>query len=138
MATLEQALELRYEGVHCNLVICQPREGVVLLTISGTDIGEFGETPMRALHSRLTECGPVDLFIDARDVRGASIGVSGEWALWLNSNKRLVRSITMLTGRPFIRITAEFVRRFAGLEGLMRICTEPGVFDESLASAPRS
>ena len=39
----------------------------------------------------------------------------------------------MLTGSRFIEITAAFVRRFAALEGIMRICSEPAVFDFALA-----
>jgi hypothetical protein len=78
---------------------------------------------------------PIDFFIDARDVRGASIEVSGEWAGWLNAHKELLKSITMLTGSRFIQVTAEFVRRFASLEGIMRICTEPAVFDRVLSEA---
>jgi phage regulator Rha-like protein len=41
----------------------------------------------------------------------------------------------MLTGSRFIQMTAEFVRRFAALEGIMRICTEPSAFDTALAQA---
>jgi phage regulator Rha-like protein len=37
----------------------------------------------------------------------------------------------MLTGSSFIHITAEFVRRFADMEGMMRICTEPAVFESA-------
>jgi hypothetical protein len=107
----------------------------VVLRISGTDVGEFGDAPMKSLNEWIAGSEPVDLFIDARDVRGASIEVSGEWAAWLNAHKSLLNSVTMLTGSRFIQVTAEFVRRFASLEGLMRICTEPAVFDRALADA---
>jgi len=43
----------------------------------------------------------------------------------------------MLTGSRFIEITAEFVRRFADLQGIMRIGTEPAVFDQILTEARR-
>ena len=43
----------------------------------------------------------------------------------------------MLTGNKFIQITAEFVRRFAGLNGIMWVCTEPHVFDLALDQAQR-
>ena len=37
--------EIRYDGIHCNLIIQRfPR--VVVLRISGSDVGEFGEAPM--------------------------------------------------------------------------------------------
>ncbi len=129
--------KLRYEGIHCDLRIEQPASRVIVLRISGTDIGEFGEAPFQSLTSLLAT-DPIELFIDARDVRGASIEVSSDWAAWLNTNKDSLRSVTMLTGSRFIQITAEFVRRFASLEGIMRICTEPDVFDWALAEALKS
>ncbi|HLJ49670.1 MAG TPA: hypothetical protein VKU01_26840 [Bryobacteraceae bacterium] len=127
--------EVYYDGVHCNLAIQQFRSGVVVLKISGNDVGEFGDAPMVALSGWLDGRAPVEFFIDAHEVRGASIEVSGDWAQWLGKHRAQLRTITMLTGSHFIRITAEFVRRFADLEGIMRICTEPGVFDRELKEA---
>jgi hypothetical protein len=135
MGSASAAQEIRYDGIHCNLVIQQFASAVVVLRISGSDIGEFGEAPMKALTAMLQASGPIDFFIDARDVRGASIEVSGDWAGWLTSHRSGLRSVTMLTGSRFIQLTAEFVRRFSSLEGIMRICTEPAIFDFSLAEA---
>jgi hypothetical protein len=126
--------QMRFEGVHCNLTIERRLPRVVLMKISGTDIGEFGDAPMQALDDWISS-SVIDLFIDARDVRGASIEVSGDWASWLNADKPFLRSVTMLTGSHFIQITAEFVRRFASLEGSMRICTDTAVFDRVLLEA---
>ena len=128
----------RFEGVHCTIVLEQPVAPVILLRISGTDTGELGGAPMRALEEWLTASGPAKLFIDARAVRGASIDVSSEWATWLNEHRMQLQSITMLTGSKFIQITAEFVRRFAGLNGMMWVCTEPAVFDLAIEQAKRS
>jgi hypothetical protein len=107
------------------------------MKISGTDVGEFGDAPMKALDDWIDSSSAIDLFIDARDVRGASIEVSGDWAGWLSARKAALRSITMLTGCRYINITAEFVRRFASLEGSMKICTEPAVFDSLLLQATK-
>ena len=134
-ALVSEEREIRYDGMHCNLIIQRFPSRVVVLRISGSDVGEFGEAPMKALNDSVTSSDPIDLFIDARDVRGASIDVSGEWARWLSSRKPGLRTITMLTGSRFIEITAAFVRRFASLEGIMRICNDPGVFDFALAEA---
>ena len=127
--------ELHFEGVHCNLTLERVSRGIVSLKIAGRDVGEFGDAPMLALDRWLAASGPVELFIDAREVKGASIDVSGDWARWLGAHKEKLRSITMLTGSPFIHITAEFVRRFADLEGVMRICSEAAVFEEALREA---
>jgi|SRR5579883_1797611 len=134
MAPLPQR-ELHFDGLHCTLALEQPAPHVVVLRISGSDIGEFGEAPMQALSEWLTGGAPVEFFIDARDVRGASIEVSGDWAVWLARHKDRLSGVTMLTGSRFIQVTAEFVRRFAALDGMMRICTEPAVFDAALHEA---
>jgi hypothetical protein len=128
---------LCFEGVHCSIVLEQPSDSAILLRISGTATGELGDAPMRALDAWLDSSGPVTLFIDARAVRGASIDVSSEWAAWLKERRTQLRSITMLTGSKFIQITAEFVRRFADLNGIMWVCTEPAVFDLAIEQAQR-
>lgn len=135
---MSEAPGLCYEGIHCTLKVQTLTPRVIVLRIAGTDIGEFGEAPMRALHESVTEASAVDLFIDARDVTGASIEVSGEWAAWLGSHRAGLRSVTMLTGSRFIEITAQFVRRFASLEGIMRIGNDTAVFDFELAEAVKA
>jgi hypothetical protein len=127
--------EIRYEGIHCNLNIEQFPQGVVILRIAGTDVGEFGDAPMVALNQYLSDAGPIRLFIDAREVRGASISVSGEWAKWLRAHKVQLRDVSMLTGSRLIEITADFVRRFADLEGTMRIYTDESEFDAAVTVA---
>src|SRR6185503_15315549 len=97
MDSASAAEEIRYDGIHCNLVIQQFPSRVVVLRISGSDIGEFGEAPMKALNDRVQTSYPIDLYIDARDVRGASIEVSCDWAEWLTSHRSELRSVTMLT-----------------------------------------
>lgn len=127
--------EVHYDGVHCSFAIERHPGTVVVLRIRGTDVGEFGDAPMGALADWFSAGERIDFFIDAREVQGASIEVSGEWAQWLGRHKENLRKVTMLTGSRFIQVTAEFVRRFADLEPIMRICTEPEVFDRALASA---
>ena len=122
---------MQFAGVHCTLSV-RNYAGVVVMKISGTDIGEFGDAPMLELAKFVEGAGMVELFIDARDVRGASIEVSGEWAEWLRAHKANLRGINMLTGSRFVEVTADFVRRFAGLQATMRIYTEAAAFDAAL------
>lgn len=127
--------EWHFNGVHCKLTIETYPAAVVALRITGTDVGEFGDAPMRELAQLLNKAQPVQLFIDARDVRGASIDVSAEWAAWLRAHKEQLREINMLTGSRFVEITADFVRRFANLQGTMRVYTEAAAFDAALAES---
>jgi len=107
------------------------------MTLSGSDTGELRGVPMRTLDEWLVQAEAVEFFIDARKVKGASIDVSSEWATWFCAHRERFKSITMLTGNKFIQITAEFVRRFAGLHGIMWVCTDARVFDLALDQAQR-
>jgi hypothetical protein len=131
-----QADRFELEGLHCTLAIAWPAPGIALVTISGTDTGEFADLPFRELERGLT--GPVeqlDLFIDGRDTRGASIDVSNDWAAWLSGHRERLQRVTMLTGSRFIRMTAEFVRQFADLGEIMRVTTDLAAFDAELGAA---
>ena len=128
---------IEYEGIHCSLAITRPAAGVAVVVLAGSDIGEFGNLPMRELQKDLACFNTIELFIDARAVRGASIEVSAEWALWMRAHRGSFKRINMLTGSRYIQITAAFVRRFAGLADLMNVFTEHAAFDECLAGSVR-
>ena len=73
--------EIRYEGIHCNHLE-QPSNRVIVIRISGTDVGEFQGAPMRALSEWVADSQAVELFSDARDVHGAAVAVSGGSRIW--------------------------------------------------------
>jgi hypothetical protein len=130
-ATLLPTLE--YEGIHCSLIIRRPAPAIAVVVLQGADTGEFADFPMRELTRDLERYGSIDLFIDARAVRSASIEVSSEWAFWMRTHARGLRQICMLTGSRYIQITAQFARRFVGLGEQMKIFTDIGAFEETLA-----
>jgi hypothetical protein len=123
------------EGIHCTISIHRAAPGVVLVTFTGQDTGELGDAPFRELGRDLAGPARIELFIDARNGRTASISVSGEWALWLSKNRARFRHVSMLTGSRFIQMSAEFVRRFADLGELMRIYTDPAAFEGALGNS---
>jgi hypothetical protein len=129
---------VEYEGITCSLIIRRPAPAVVVVVLQGSDTGEFADFPMRELAKDLQRYGSIELFIDARAVRGASIEVSSEWAFWMRTQARHLREICMLTGSRYIQITAQFARRFAGLGEQMKIFTDAAAFEESLATATGS
>ena len=134
---MKPAACIRHHGVHCDLLIEALAPTVVRMVLSGWDAGEFGDLPMQELgqHLQALQGELLELYIDARAVRGASIDVSSDWARWLGRHKQHLAHISMLTGSPFIQLTAKFVQRFAELGELMRIYTDAKAFDAALAEA---
>lgn len=132
---MPESISVRHEGDHCTLSIESPAPGIVVLRISGRDVGEFGPVPMRQLAEYVSGHQRVELYIDARHTKGASTEVSSDWAMWLGEHRSHFEHISMLTGSRFIQITAGFVRSFADLENVMRLYTDEGAFDEALAAS---
>jgi hypothetical protein len=126
---------VKYEGVSAGLAIERPAAGVVVLRLAGWDTGEFGDAAMKEIGKDFGAGKPLQLFIDARAVKGATIDVSNEWALWLRANRARFAHVSMLTGSPFVQLTAKFVQRFAELGELMRIYTDAKAFDAALGAA---
>jgi hypothetical protein len=127
--------EVRFEGMNCSLVIRRPAPSVVLVVIEGTDTGELGEAPFRELAADVAGPGRIELFVDARATRAASMHVSKDWALWLAGNRDRMQHISMLTASRFVQLTADFVRSFAELGPLMRIYSDPAAFEGALSNA---
>jgi hypothetical protein len=123
-----------FEGLHSTMTVARPAQHVVVMTISGRDVGEHGDAPMRVLDDELRR-GSYSLFIDARRTQGASIDVSNVWAQWLRGHRDHLHQIHMLTGSRFVQLTADFVRRFAELGDMMLIYTDGAAFDEALRAA---
>ena len=119
----------------CAFQIERRSPGVLLVRIEGHDIGEFGDLPMRCLEAFMSQDLPVELFIDARATRGASMQVSNDWAAWLGRSRERLASIRMLSGSRYVHFTAEFVRRFSELEKLMQVDADPAAFDAALAAS---
>ena len=117
------------------LAIERPAAAVVVLRLTGWDTGEFGDAAMKEIAKDFAAGKPLQLFIDARAVKGASVDVSNDWALWLRANRSRFAGVSMLTGAPFVQLTAKFVQRFADLGEMMRIYTDATAFDDALKAA---
>ena len=122
-------------GSSCRIVIERMREGVILMRIDGHDVGEFGEAPMSCVESLIPRDGAAVLYIDGRQVRGVTVDVSGTWAQWLGRNRHLLSHVHMLTSSRLVEVNAEFVRRFAALDGQMALYTHASEFERSLIQA---
>lgn len=128
-------LSTTIEGSTCKISIDLVRDGVILMRMDGHDVGEFGDAPMRVLEALIPDAGAALLFIDARQVRGVTVDVSGAWAQWLGRNRGKFSHLHMLTSSRQVEVTAEFVRRFAALDGQMSLYTDFPAFERRLIQA---
>lgn len=134
MPSERRITEVTWEAPHSVLCLRRPAAGVVVLEISGSDVGEHGTGPFEELADDVQR-GKFVLFVDAQESRGVTVDVSSDWCRWLARHRDTLLGVHMLTGSPFVHVTATFVRNFAELSDLMRIYTERAAFDRALAAA---
>lgn len=120
------------ETSECRLVISQVDTTRVLVVLEGRDRGRLGREPFRELEKSCTPAGPIDLFFDLERARGATLDVSGSWALWLRANRSRLRRVGMLTGSPFVALSARTVSRFAELGGKAQLYSNRRAFERAL------
>ena len=125
--------EVVLEAPHSELRFRRPRPGVVVLVVTGKDVGEHGASPFAELAKDVAG-GGFHLFVDARAARGVTIEVSSDWGRWLMQQRAHLLSVQMLTGSRFVQLTAQTVRNFAELGERMRIYTDPAAFEDELAA----
>lgn len=132
MAELDEAL---FEGLHCTIKVARPHPTIVLVAFEGQDTGELGKAPFIEIERAFVTQPRVELFIDARHGKAASVDVSSDWARWLSAKRAHLLHISMLTGSRFIQMSAGFVRKFADLGDLMRLYSDGVAFEAALANS---
>ena len=132
---MDLSCSTRLQSPTCSFLIDLRSPRRIYVRIDGHDVGELGELPMRCIEAFLRPDAPAELFVDARNTRGATMQVSNDWSTWLGRNRGRFSAIHMLAGSRYVHFTAEFVRRFSELEQLMRVHTSAGDFDAALAAS---
>jgi hypothetical protein len=122
----------KFEVKDCTVTITKLRESCVLVTLEGRDRGELGRGPFAELEKSFSPGRGLTLFIDLEAAVGASLDVSGSWAVWLRANRQNLEQVIMLTGSYFVELSAQTVKRFSDLGEKVRLYSDRGVFEAAL------
>lgn len=93
----------------------RPRPGLLVIGISGRDVGQFGEAPFEEMEAEAARFGRLAIYLDtsATDVAGADVVT--RWTGWLRQLPVWVRSLDILHGRETtglnVAIAAHLARR---------------------------
>jgi hypothetical protein len=137
MATYER--EIRKDGTislysaGCTFVYQRLRAGVLLVTISGDDKGEFGMAPLQEVDAEIARGGPLALFVDTRAARGAATSVTEDWTAWFAANQKNLRAVTILATSKFVHLIVSIAKHLSRTGEMIRIHTDEATFDEALA-----
>lgn len=76
----------------------RPRAGVLVVSGSGRDHGQFESLPFDEMEGEALRFGPLDLFVDASQLDFAEQNVVSTWTKWMRQLPTAVQSLTVLHG----------------------------------------
>jgi hypothetical protein len=106
------------------------RPGVLMVTISGVDDGQFGTMALDEIKVHLLDHRPLELFIDAEAALGVTVEVSKEWTHFFAANRQKLKRVSVLSGTRAIELTIAIAQHLSRTGNLIQIYTDRGLFDE--------
>jgi hypothetical protein len=117
----------------CTFVFDRIRPGLLLVTISGMDKGQFGSTVLDEIRFELVRHSPLELFIDAKNAIGATVDVSQEWTRFFSRNRTQLSRVSILVGSEIVELTVAIAQHLSRTGKLIQIYSDPDIFQEGLA-----
>ena len=117
--------------------LVRPKTGVLVVTITGYDKGQFGTAPLDEIGSILRVAAPLELFIDARNAVGATVRVSQDWTSFLSRHQRDFLRVHVLAGSKAVELTVAIAQHLSRTGNLMQIYSDAAIFETQLEAAVR-
>jgi len=115
--------------------VSKPAPGVVAVRLAGPGVMALGMAPLRDLTRRVEHSDRVEIFIDATALEGSSVEQSDAWALWLARHRARLKQVNLLPSTGYVQVSADFLRRFADTNGLLRIYVDRDAYEAAFSAA---
>jgi hypothetical protein len=124
--------DIKLSSGDCTFVYHRPRPGVLHVTISGNDTGQFGTSTLDEVRAAINREGAIELFVDAREAFGAAVSVSDEWTRFFSLNKENLSRVHVLVGSKVVRLTVAIAQHLSRTGNLIQIYSDPDLFNGKL------
>ena len=124
---------IRLSSGDCVFLYQRPRAGRLLVTISGYDGGQFGTATLDEILTAISREGKIELFVDARDASGTSVGVSEDWTHFFSTNRERLKRVHVLVGASkVLQLTVSIAQHLSRTGNLIQIYSDAEVFNSKL------
>lgn len=125
--------KIKLSSGDCTFIYDRPRPGVLHITISGHDRGQFGTGTIDEILLAIQREGPLELFVDASAASGASVDVSEAWTRFFTLNRDRLERVHVLTRSQFMQLTVAISQHLSRTGDLIRIHSSAASFEGALA-----
>jgi hypothetical protein len=109
--------------------------GALLVTITGTDQGQFGTAALDEIRLEILRQGAVELLIDAENAELVTVEVSKEWTRFFTDTRHQLKRVSVLTGSKLINLTVAIAQHLSQTGNLIQIYSDRDLFQIALAKA---
>jgi hypothetical protein len=124
--------DVRLSAGDCTFLYHRPRPGVLQVTISGYDTGQFGTSTLDEINNAINREGAIELFVDAREAYGAAVSVSDEWTRFFSMNRENLKRVHILVGSKVVYLTVAIAQHLSRTGNLIQIYSDPDLFANKL------
>ena len=126
---------VRMTSGDASFTFARPKAGVLVVTITGYDKGQFGVAPLDEIAAVLRVAAPLHLFVDARDAVGATMRVGEDWTSFLSRHRAELAHVHVLAGSKMVELTVAIARHLSRTDRLIQIYSDPKIFEAQLEVA---
>lgn len=127
--------EIRIVAEGGEFIFRQIASDALLVTVVGSDEGQFGSTCLDELRLAMMPSGPIELLIDAEQVLNVSVDVSKQWTAFFSEARTQLKRVHVLTGSRYMHLTVGIAQHLSHTGNLIRIHTDRNGFDDAIVAA---
>jgi hypothetical protein len=133
--SIEADGSVRLVSRHGSFVFARPKPGVLFVTVTGHDSGDFGSATLDEILQFLKRERPLTLFVDTREALSVAPGVRSDWTSFLSSNRDDFRAVHVLTSSKAVHLSVAVAQHFSDTGNLIRLYSSPEAFESKLAAS---
>jgi len=125
--------DVRLSSGDCTFLYQRRRPGVLQVTISGYDAGQFGTATLDEILTAINREGNLELFVDAREATGTANGVSEDWTRFFSANREKMSRVHVLVGESkVLQLTIAIAQHLSRTGNLIQIYSDAEIFNSKL------
>jgi hypothetical protein len=131
----ENSDELRLAAGAATMVLTRLGPGIILMSATGHDVGQFGDEPFEWLEQEMGRHGSIEVFVDTREMFNATQTVADGWSNWISRHRSRLKRMSLLTSSKYVQMTLEVAKLFSRTGELMRIYTDAPAFSDAISQS---
>jgi len=120
---------IRLTAGDCTFTYFSPKPGILHLTITGYDTGQFGTATLDEIRAEIARERPLTLFVDARSAIGPVVKVSDEWSRFFTLNRANLSAVHILVDSKAVYLSVAIAQHRSETGNLIQIYSNPENFE---------